>query len=215
MNRNVYSLVLMDKVVNEIDRLSYEKGTSRSNLINQILAEYVSLITPEKMREDTFLKIQDLMGEVGQIRVQQSGDGMLLLKSVIKYKYNPSIRYCVRLNREQEPHVGRLIAAFRTQNKELLETVSEFFKLWMSLEEHFAAKHFPNGEVFAVIEEGKYSRDFVSPTNELSIRQTAEAITNYINVFDCALKTYFKNGDYAKEEIQNLYIDYFKNSLII
>lgn len=215
MNRSVYSLVLMDKVVNEIDHLAYEKNTSRSNLINQILAEYVSLITPEKMREDTFLQIQGLMEDIGQFHIQQSGEGMLLLKSVIKYKYNPSIKYCVRLNRNQEPHVGRLIASFRTQNKELLETVSEFFKLWMSLEESFAAKHFPIGETFAVIEEGKYLREFVSPLKKLSTQQIASAITNYINVFDHALKTYFKKGDYATDEIQNLYFSYFKNSLII
>lgn len=214
MDRSVYSLVLMDRVVNEIDRLAYEKSTSRSNLINQILAEYVSLVTPEKMREDTFLQIQDLMGDVGQFRVQPSGEGMLLLKSVIKYRYNPSIRYSVRLNRDKEPHVGKLTAVFRTQNKELLETVSEFFKLWMSLEESFAAKHFPEGEVFAVIEEGKYLREFVCPTNESSVQQIAGAITNYINVFDCALKAYFNKGIYAKDEIQNLYTYYFKNSFI-
>ncbi|MEZ4358273.1 MAG: hypothetical protein R2876_06605 [Eubacteriales bacterium] len=215
MNKNVYSLVLMDKVVNEIDRLAYEKNTSRSNLINQILAEYVSLITPEKIREDTFLQMQDLIEEIGQFRIQQSGEGMLLLKSVIKYKYNPSIRYCVRLNRNQAPHVGRLIAAFRTQNKELLDTVSGFFKLWMSLEKRHAAKHFKEGEVFASIEEGKYQREFVTPLKKLSTQQVAEAITNYINVFDSALKAYFENGDYAIDEIERLYIDYFKNSLII
>ena len=41
MNKSVYSLVLMDNVVSEVDKMAYEMGTSRSNLINQILAEYV------------------------------------------------------------------------------------------------------------------------------------------------------------------------------
>ena len=47
MNKSVYSLVLMDNVVSEVDKLAYELGTSRSNLINQILAEYVRYTTPE------------------------------------------------------------------------------------------------------------------------------------------------------------------------
>ena len=41
MNKSVYSLVLMDNVVGEVDELAYEMGTSRSNLINQILADEV------------------------------------------------------------------------------------------------------------------------------------------------------------------------------
>ncbi len=39
MKRSTYSLILMDDVVAAIDRLAAQQGTSRSNLINQILAE--------------------------------------------------------------------------------------------------------------------------------------------------------------------------------
>ena len=48
MKKNVYSLVLSEDVVHEIDKLAYQRGTNRSNMVNQILAEYASLITPEK-----------------------------------------------------------------------------------------------------------------------------------------------------------------------
>lgn len=48
VNKSVYSLVLADDVVEAIDRLAYSMNTSRSNLINQILAERVQLLTPEK-----------------------------------------------------------------------------------------------------------------------------------------------------------------------
>ena len=52
MNKSVYSLVLSDEVVDAIDRLAYSMNTSRSNLINQILAEKLSLMTPEmRMRQ--------------------------------------------------------------------------------------------------------------------------------------------------------------------
>ena len=47
MNKSVYSLVLMDEVVEAIDKMAYAMNTSRSNLINQILADYASCTTPE------------------------------------------------------------------------------------------------------------------------------------------------------------------------
>ena len=48
MDKSLYSLMLMDSVVREIDRIALQKNTNRSNLVNQILAEYVSLVTPEQ-----------------------------------------------------------------------------------------------------------------------------------------------------------------------
>ena len=47
MKKSLYSIILSDEVVNEIDRLAYKANTNRSNMINQILAEYVSYTTPE------------------------------------------------------------------------------------------------------------------------------------------------------------------------
>ena len=48
MNKSVYSLVLADEIVQEIDRLAYEAGASRSAMVNQILADHVRYTTPEK-----------------------------------------------------------------------------------------------------------------------------------------------------------------------
>ena len=42
MNKSVYSLVLSDEIVQEIDRLAYEMGQSRSAMVNQVLAEMVA-----------------------------------------------------------------------------------------------------------------------------------------------------------------------------
>lgn len=47
MGKSVYSLVLMDDIVAAVDRLAYQQGTSRSNMVNRILAEYVQMDTPE------------------------------------------------------------------------------------------------------------------------------------------------------------------------
>ena len=46
MKKTLYSLMLSEDVVAEVDRLAHRMGTNRSNLINQILAEHVNLVTP-------------------------------------------------------------------------------------------------------------------------------------------------------------------------
>ena len=48
MKKNMYSLMLAEEVIREVDKLAEQNNTNRSNLVNQILAEYVSLTTPEK-----------------------------------------------------------------------------------------------------------------------------------------------------------------------
>ena len=52
MKKTLYSLMLNEEVVREIDALAHQMGTNRSALINQILADYTSVITPER-RERT------------------------------------------------------------------------------------------------------------------------------------------------------------------
>ena len=61
MKKTLYSLMLSDEVVREIDLIAHGRGTNRSSLINQILAEYVSIMTPEKRIEDIFRAVESLM----------------------------------------------------------------------------------------------------------------------------------------------------------
>ena len=41
MKKTLYSLMLDDDVVREVDALAHRRGVSRSGLINEILADYV------------------------------------------------------------------------------------------------------------------------------------------------------------------------------
>ena len=58
MKKTLYSLMLNDEVVREVDALAHRMGTNRSNLINQILAEYVNYTTPERRINDVLSTIQ-------------------------------------------------------------------------------------------------------------------------------------------------------------
>ena len=78
MNKSIYSLVLNDRVVEELDRLAYRQGTSRSALINRILADYVSYQTPEmRLRQvmDSAVSALDTV-EALQLMLQPAGSSM-------------------------------------------------------------------------------------------------------------------------------------------
>ena len=91
MKKSVYSLVLMDDVVQAIDEMAYSMNTSRSNLINQILAERVSFVTPEMRMQRIFSQIENLMNSSFQL-LEQPSDAMLSIKSPLKYKYKTTIK---------------------------------------------------------------------------------------------------------------------------
>ena len=67
MNKSLYSLMLMDDVVKEVDKLALRAGTSRSNLVNQILAEYVSVSTPEKQIDSIFRSMEELLSRTTEL----------------------------------------------------------------------------------------------------------------------------------------------------
>ena len=61
MKKTLYSVLLDEGVVREIDRLAHRNGLSRSSLVNQILAEYVDMTTPERRIGDVFRAMEDLL----------------------------------------------------------------------------------------------------------------------------------------------------------
>ena len=137
LQKSLYSLMLMDDVVREIDRLALQQNTNRSNFINQILAEYVSLMTPEKRIGNIFKNIEALINECGLGIVPHVVPNQMTmsLKSSLEYKYRPTIRYEVALYRIPDGNaIGELSVVFRTQSPALIRAMTEFFRLWTRLE---------------------------------------------------------------------------------
>ena len=57
MGKSVYSIVLDDDVIKMIDIMAAQHGTSRSNMINRILAQQISVPTAETMINDIYSSI--------------------------------------------------------------------------------------------------------------------------------------------------------------
>ena len=192
MSKHVYSLVPMDEVVEAIDRLAYQQNTSRSNLINQILAERVCCITPQMRMNDIFSTVSDrIADDCFQVQTQPS-EAMLSIRSALKYKYKPTIRYSLELYRSPGRTLGALKVSFRTQSAKLLSELTGFYRLWAALEQQFLLPGMPEG-IHYQIEDGRFIRTFRLPPDqqELSTQQIGERIAAYIRMFDHILKVYF------------------------
>ena len=218
MKRSVYSLVLMDDVVKEIDKLAYSLNTSRSNLINQILAERVSFVTPEKRMKDIFSYVEELIDNEFQINFSPS-DTMMSIKSPLMYKYRPTINYSVELFKNNKEMIGKLKVSFRTQSEKLIDLLINFFEIWVSLENKYL-KDFLGENTYFEMAQGKFIRNFHMPIEDKN--QTTEKIGNaigcYIKMLDDMIKIYFDNIDninLAIDKMENAYIKYLKNGLII
>lgn len=217
--KSVYSLMLDDGVVAAIDRLAYLQNTNRSGLVNQILAEYASYVTPEQRIREAFGRISALLeGQDSFQLAMQPSDTMLSLRSALLYKYNPTVRYSVELFRTPEGEVGELRVSMRTQNSTLTEYMMHFYRLWARIEEAHI------GHVACRAAEGKYSRRLSVRENRragvaaVSPETLGELIAAYIRTFDRALKAFFRLLDdpaAAARELDDIYTRYLHASSMI
>ena len=192
MGKSVYSIVLMDEVVQAVDRLAYEAGTNRSNMINRILAEYAQMATPEQRIQNIFSSIEDAISRQNALQLMlNASDAMLSMRSAIRYKYNPSMRYVVELYPHSPDALGELRASLRTQNPSLLLAIGQFYKLWIGLE----CVYLQGAPRRSETQGGRYTRRLLVPQTEMDSEAAGQAIAGYVALFDACLKTYFEHLD--------------------
>ena len=221
MSKSVYSLVLIDELVDKVDRAAYALNTNRSNLINQILAEHFSMITPEQRLREIFNIVEERLNKAEELKIKaQQSDATMAVHSALKYKYNPTIRYAIELYKEREDVVGELKVSFRTQNQNLIHDITNFFMIWASMEKKYLEEYFPDKQILLQIKDGKLIRKFIVPKEEKNRtnEQIGKAITRYVESLDKIIKLYFWNIDdlsVAKDEMERAYINYLNNEAII
>lgn len=198
MQKSVYSVVLMDEVVAAVDRLAYAASTSRSNMINRILAEYTRMDTPEQRMQDIFGAINAALDAQSILQPMLcASDAMLTMRSPLQYKYNPSVRYVVELYPHAEETLGEVRASLRTQNPTLLLYLTQFFRLWEKLE----AAYLPGGPRECEYGDGRFARRLCAPKN-LTGSEAGDAIADYVALLDACLKTYFEHLANPTEAVQ-------------
>lgn len=211
MKKTLYSLMLNDEVVREVDALAHRMGTNRSNLINQILAEYVDYTTPERRINDVLSAIEQLMQPSRELVPFFAPNSFSMsLKSSLEYKYRPTVKYEVELYRGAGEDIGELSVMFRTQSAALIEAMTEFFRLWKRLEDvHLyplaGAKH--SYSLF----DGKFVRSIAAPDRNCTADELASALSDYITLFDRLMKD-FLTGRLDAHEVEAAYYSHMINS---
>ncbi|WP_303820988.1 hypothetical protein [Ruminococcus flavefaciens] len=205
MKKSVYSLVLMDDVIKAVDEQAYRLGTSRSNLINQILAEHLSCVTPEMRMREIFAQMTELMNSSFRIQEQRS-PSLMTVKTALEYKYRPTINYKVELERSPQQYLGTLRVSIRTQSAALIDMFHSFFAYRAKLENSYLSRLGINS-YSCEIGDGSFSRRLIN-TGALTGEQAGEAIGEYIKDLDHAVKTYFAAPETFGESAPILEKDY-------
>lgn len=211
MGKTLYSLILNDEVVKEVDMMAHRLGTNRSALINEILAEYVNYTTPEKRINDVLSAIQEMMLPEGElVPFFAPHTYSMSLKSSLEYKYRPTIKYEVELYKSGEDNIGSLSVLFRTQSPELIRSMTEFFRLWIRIEDAHLVRMLGIKPEYALYD-GKFTRTLVQPDRNCTSEELASAIGEYIRLFDRLMKGYL-SGRYDAHAVEATYYSYIRNS---
>lgn len=220
-DRNVYSIVLLEELVSSVDRLACERGMSRSGMINRILAEYLSCVTPEEKIENIFSCMEHFFSEAENFQVcSRQSETMLTLRSALMCRYHPTVRYALELFRQNDSAVGELRVTLRTKNPELQEHLTEFFKFRGRMENRCLESYFPSGNVPYEIGPGHFHRTFPTPAAEQDrdAEVIAKAISSYIQEFDRELKLYCAGSESpvkTQVKLEWEYQNHLKKSIII
>ena len=213
MKKTLYSLMLNDEVVREIDARAHRMGTNRSALINQILAEYVDYTTPERRINDVLSAIEALMQPSRELVPFFAPNSFSMsLKSSLEYKYRPTVKYEVELFRGREESIGQLSVVFRTQSMALINAMTAFFRLWKQIEDAHL-RPLTGARIDYALYDGKFVRSIAAPDKDCSTDELAGALSEYIKLFDKLMKAYLA-GRLDAHDVEAAYFSQMRNAPI-
>lgn len=213
MKKTLYSLMLNDEVVKEIDILAHKMGTNRSGLINQILAEYVNYTTPEQRINDIFSVIDSIMSPSRELIPFFSPNNQTMsVKSSLEYKYRPTVKYDVQMYSSVNENIGELSVIFRTQSEALINSMTNFFRLWKKIEDAHLYSYTGIKADYALYD-GKFVRSIALPKQNCTTQELATAISDYIQLFDKLMKGYIY-GKLDSVQVETAYYNNMINSKV-
>jgi hypothetical protein len=138
---------------------------------------------------------------------------MFHIKSVLKYKYNPTIRYAITLFIGDEKRVGEVKMISRSQNEVLQKAMNDFFDLWSDWEKKCGLSG------WVVEETGRWARELKRVGDAAYTQQeVAIAITHYLKALDEGMKCYcreIENLDYARKQVYDHFSYYIKHTQML
>ncbi len=201
MSKSVYSVILNDDLVAELDRVAYNNGVSRSAMLDKILSTFLTVETPVTRMESIFSEMERLIGGWSGMKfINQPSVSMASVQSALVYRYNPTIKYSVELFQSEED-LGVIKMSLRTQNPVLISLMEEFYNYFITLERKYL------GEREYSYDDGRFSR-VLKRSEGLSAEKSGEAIANFVRSLNYILNEYFsglERLDNTKIILENKY----------
>lgn len=214
LKRTLYSLMLSDDVVREVDRLAHRMGTNRSSLVNRILAEYVDYTTPERRINEVFTALEELLSPSGELVPFFAPNAPTMsMKSSLEYKYRPTVKYEVELTEPADGSIGTLTVLFRTQSASLIDALTRFFRLWKELEDAYLAPRV-SAPVRYALYDGRFVRSLDAPQGGCSSAELARALSDYVQTFDALLKGVL-SGRLSEHDAEREYLRFLQKAEIL
>ena len=138
MKKTLYSLMLNEEVVREIDRMADRMGTNRSALINQILADYTSVVTPERRIENNLPRdraARRASARPGAVFRAAHDEHVAAEEAAWSTSTARRSSTKVALYGDKQEGLGELAVIFRTQSAQLLQSMTQFCRLWKQIED--------------------------------------------------------------------------------
>ncbi|MGV8906707.1 MAG: hypothetical protein ACOH15_08935 [Acetobacterium sp.] len=190
MIKSVYSLMLFDEIVEKIDQIAYVNNTNRSQLINDILAEKIGLVTPEQKIQKILEQLDENFSDTLSVSQINKNSSIQFGKS-LKYKYRPKVRYSYEFTSNEKGKYAVLKISSRTKSEDLIDHFDAFFHLITDIEKKqkdyaadFTNKQTSHKFIREFKEEGELSQDTEIVTDNL---------TRYLKMIDQAMNVYFLN----------------------
>ena len=218
MRKSLYSIMLANDIIDAIDKLANQSEVDPSYILNQILAEYLSIKIPQMNMKEVFDLIELNMNKSSFFKVNASlNDCMIYVKSPIEHEYRPALKYSVEIFEDNDIKIGKLKLIYRTYDMHALSRFNHFIDIWISLETHYIHKYFPKNSLQYEVDNGRFVRNLMIPkdlkptTNEI----LSQGISDYIKELDELLKLYLSNIDFDAKEIEKKYVEYVSKGIIL
>lgn len=207
MKKSVYSLMLFDEIVKDIDQIACQRDTNRSQLINDILADYLGRVTPEQKVERIITQLEKELGPTLSVSQFNKSSSIQFGKS-IAYKYRPKVKYSYAFAGTGEKKYAVLKISSRTKSAALNRLFDEFFEKIEALEDRnqFHCGKCPDGQT-----SHKFVREFRTVGSVTrDVNEVCRFLSSYLLMIDQAMNLFFTDSDDGFEEaLQQLYERYF------
>ena len=214
--RSVYSILLDDDMIAAVDRIAQRNGISRSAMIERLISERISYISPQNRISEIFEDIGRLMSGVDGFTSWLSSDRTAYQLKSGMARFRPSVRYEVKIyDRMSGADFGELDVYIRSDDPAVLSSGEDFFRAFCRLERMYLTAAIPGGISCGLdMRTGRFRRGLrLDFSADHGADEIARSITDYISMLDTMMKRWYGREYLSPEDMENDYLSYLNGGV--